>query len=257
MSLSRSYQHDAQASALANKYPSNGLSGATGWEDRRGEVQGQDKETTVNKPAVILDFGNVIGFFDHGLAYARFGSRLGVQEAELKRMLHERGFAGLLAEFETGHVSAAEFARRATGSIGLEIPFEAFERDWADIFWPNLSIVSVVTGLKAQGHPLALGSNTNITHADWFRRQFASTLKHFDALVLSYEIGVMKPELGFYQACARAVARAPGECVFIDDVPENVAGAKAAGLQALLYTTTPALVGELHSLGIRTGAGHA
>ncbi len=202
------------------------------------------------KTAVIFDFGNVIGFFDHGRAYARFGSRAGVDGDALRAMLHDRGFPALLGEFESGRVTARDFARRASGLIGVDVPFEDFKRDWADIFWPNESIVALVVALKAQGHPLALGSNTNITHADQFRRQFASTLGHFDALVLSYEIGVMKPDRGFYEACARSVARAPGECVFIDDVPENVVGARAAGLAALLYTTTQALIGDLVALGI-------
>ncbi len=204
------------------------------------------------KPAVILDFGNVIGFFDHARAYARFAARLGVESADLRRQLHERGFSALLADFETGRVTSADFARQTSDLVGLEIPQGEFERDWGDIFWPNESIVDVVTALHDRGHPLALGSNTNAIHADWFRRQFAATLARFDALVLSYQIGVMKPDASFYQACTRALDRPVTDCVFVDDIAENVAGARDAGLAALLYTSTPRLVTGLAALGIET-----
>ena len=96
-----------------------------------------------------------------------------------------------------------------------------------------------------------LGSNTNDLHADQFRRQFAETLAHFDKLVLSYEVGHIKPSTAFYLACAEAAGADPGDCVFIDDLPENVEGARAAGLVGMLYESTEGLIRDLGSLGVK------
>ncbi len=74
---------------------------------------------------------------------------------------------------------------------------------------------------------MLLGSNTNEVHAQQFRRQFAEVLSHFDALVLSYEIGQRKPNAGFYAHCQELAQAAPHEIVFIDDLPANIAGARA------------------------------
>jgi putative hydrolase of the HAD superfamily len=121
---------------------------------------------------------------------------------------------------------------------------------WTAIFGLNESVARIIPPLKTAGYTLVLGSNTNDLHARHFRPRFAETLGHFDALVMSHEIGHVKPSVEFYQACAQAAGRPLGECVFIDDLPENVAGARAAGMSAILYRGTPALLEEFSRLGI-------
>ena len=98
---------------------------------------------------------------------------------------------------------------------------------------------------------LLLGSNTNAIHARLFRRQFAPTLARFDHLILSYEVGHMKPAAGFYQACVDAAGVPANRCVFIDDLAENVEGARSCGLSAVLFRDAEALQSELQAWGIR------
>jgi putative hydrolase of the HAD superfamily len=90
-------------------------------------------------------------------------------------------------------------------------------------------------------------------HAPYYRRRFAETLDRFDALVLSHEVGCMKPDARFYEACARAAGVAPGSCIFIDDLAENIEGARAAGLGGLHYVETAGLVASLRELGVEIG----
>jgi HAD superfamily hydrolase (TIGR01509 family) len=67
---------------------------------------------------------------------------------------------------------------------------------------------------------------------------------------MSHEVGAMKPAPIFYERCLQSVNAAPGECVFIDDMPENIEGAKATGLNALHYRDTETLRLELARLGV-------
>ncbi len=56
----------------------------------------------------------------------------------------------------------------------------------------------------------------------------------FDPLVISAFEGVEKPDPSIYHAALRAAAVAPGEAVFVDDLPENVAAADALGMTGVL-----------------------
>ena len=134
--------------------------------------------------------------------------------------------------------------------MGLEITHDEFARAWADIFRLNEPIAGIVADLKRRGYTLVLGSNTNDLHAVQFRRQFAATLAHFDRLILSYEIGHIKPSAAFYQACAEAAWAPASECLFIDDLPENVAGAQAAGMAGVVFRDVPSLLEALRGLGV-------
>jgi glucose-1-phosphatase len=205
----------------------------------------------MRRPALIFDFGNVVAHFDYRKAAARLGARLGLSGEEILDRLRPLGFSDLLKRYESGKISAEAFTKGVSDMVGLEITHEEFAVAWADIFTPNESIARLIEGLKSEGYTLVLGSNTNDLHAGQFRRQFAETLAHFDRLVLSYEVGHIKPSAAFYLACAEAAGAEPEDCVFIDDMPENVEGARAAGLVGLLYQSTESLIGELEGLGVK------
>ncbi len=204
----------------------------------------------MHRPALIFDFGNVVAYFDYLKFFDRLGARLGLPAQAVRSELQAQGFSKLHADFEAGRMTPAAFAEAVTGRLGLTIPFDEFVRDWEDIFWLNETVSQLIAALDSQGYTLVLGSNTNVVHAPYFRRKFAATLDRFDAYVLSYEVGCLKPDRRFYEACAEAAGAAAGSCVFIDDMAENVAGAKSAGLQAIQYVKTAALVAELAGLGV-------
>ena len=195
----------------------------------------------MRRPALIFDFGNVVAFFDFRKACDHFGQRLGITGEAFLDRVRGLGFSALVQEYERGKLTAEGFSKAVGALAGLDLTHEEFATAWSDIFWLNEPVARLVAHLKGIGYTLVLGSNTNDLHAAHFRRQFAETLAHFDRLVLSYEVGHIKPTSAFYLACAEAAQAPPCDCVFIDDLPENVEGAKAAGLSGLLFRDTPAL----------------
>jgi len=201
-------------------------------------------------PALIFDFGNVVAHFDYRVACARLGRPLGSSGEELLEQVRGLGFSPLVQEYERGRMSSEAFSRGFCALVGLEVTHDEFARAWVDIFRLNEPIAGVVADLKRRGYTLVLGSNTNDLHAVQFRRQFAATLAHFDHLILSYEIGHIKPSAAFYQACAQAAGAPASECLFIDDLPENVAGARAAGMEGVVFRDVPSLLEALRGLGV-------
>ncbi len=209
------------------------------------------------RPVLIFDFGNVVAHFDYGRAAEACARPLGITGRAFSGRMERAGFQGLLRDYERGALTSDQFADAFLTRASLSIAYDDFVRIWTDIFTLNEPTARLIPALKAAGYTLVLGSNTNELHARWFRAEYAATLGHFDELVLSYQVGALKPERAFYEACVQA-ARAPASsCIFIDDIEENVAGARAAGLQALHYRSGSILTDELEALGIRVGVDEA
>ena len=108
----------------------------------------------------------------------------------------------------------------------------------------------MVPRLKPQ-YRLLMGSNTNELHSRHFLQQFAETVRHFDGLVLSHEVGFRKPRPEFFRHAERLAECGAAECLFIDDLPANVAGARALGWQGIVYARDTDLPAELAKLGVR------
>lgn len=206
-------------------------------------------------PSVVMfDFGNVLGFFDYGIIFGKLGARLGITADAFRDLAEARGLKFLLAEFEAGGLEPEEFADRVRSAVGLDISFEEFVADWEDIFELNEPVAAIAANLKARGHALVLGSNTNVLHAAFYLRRFRDALAVFDHVILSCDVKAMKPDRAFFRACVDATGVPAGECAFIDDVPENAQGARDAGLVGIVYRDPADLVAELRSLGIEASA---
>jgi putative hydrolase of the HAD superfamily len=151
---------------------------------------------------------------------------------------------------ESGRLSIPDFLAHFRKVCRLSCDDEVLAAACADIFRPNEEVCALIPQLRGR-YRLLLGSNTNPLHARQFRRQFADVLGHFDALVLSHEIGVRKPRAGFFEHCRDVADCAPHECLFIDDLPANVEGAKACGWHGIVYRRGQDLRADLTALGIR------
>lgn len=78
-------------------------------------------------------------------------------------------------------------------------------------------------------------------------------LKHADGQLISYEIQEVKPNAAIYQAICNKFSINPSEAVFIDDSTANIAGAKAFGLNTILFTDYEDAVAQLHALPLAYG----
>jgi putative hydrolase of the HAD superfamily len=196
---------------------------------------------------IVFDFGNVVGFFDHRRTTERLASHAGIPADAIHGYL----FGGDLEdEYESGKLTTAEFLGRIRAYCRLECPDDFVATAWGDIFWPNSAVCELLPRLRPN-YRLLLGSNTNELHARHFCRQFAEVFRNFDALVLSHEVGARKPRAEFFEHCRRLAGCAAEECLFIDDLPPNVAGARASGWQGLVYRKDMNLADQLAALGIQ------
>jgi putative hydrolase of the HAD superfamily len=195
---------------------------------------------------IVFDFGNVIGHFSHRLASERLAAHAALPADEL----HRRLFGGPLEDdYESGRLTTEAFLRQVRRTCGLRCPDEVVRTAYADIFWPNPEVCALVPRLRPR-YRLFLLSNTNDLHAQHFRRQFADIFQHFDALVLSHEVGHRKPKPEVFEHCRQLAGCEPAECLFIDDLPANVAAARASGWHGIVYRDPADLRRRMEALDI-------
>ncbi len=195
---------------------------------------------------VVFDFGNVVGFFDHQKTLAKLSS---YTTWSPKRIYDEIYDGPLEDDLESGRISVEEFLRVFIQRCELRCGVDFLLAACSDIFTPNAAVCDLVPKLVGKVR-IILGSNTNSLHAAEFQKQFADVLGHFHHLVLSHEIGTRKPKAEFFRECARRAECEPGECLFIDDLTANIAGAEAIGMQGLVYHPGVDLLRELTRYGL-------
>lgn len=76
---------------------------------------------------------------------------------------------------------------------------------------------------------------------------------YFDSVIVSSEVGLIKPEPAIFKLTLRHLNATAQEAIFIDDNQSNVAGAANIGIRSVLYTSVSTLRAELANLGIDTG----
>ena len=183
--------------------------------------------------ALAFDLGNVLVRVDH-LRFCRgLGELAGWPPQEVYAAVFQ---SGLEPGYDCGRLSSREFHRRLQALFRLDLPFSRFRDLWNDIFDPLEDMEEVVAHL-ARRYPLYLLSNTNPLHFRYLRERFASLLKHFRALILSYRVGSRKPEAAIFQALRRSAGLPPARILYIEDKEEFVAAARTHGLTAWLFVS--------------------
>jgi len=198
--------------------------------------------------AVISDLGRVVLWFDNNIFLRKLAARAGKPFADVKAVIH--GDLELFRRFDAGAVTPCAFFERVTGLVGADISYEAFFEMYNDIFSLNAPAIDVLASVKAAGYKTLLLSNTDPERFAFVRRRFPEIL-FFDDYVLSYELKLLKPDPAIYLAAVRLAGAEPQECVFIDDMEENIKGAVAAGLAGIHYTPATDLAAELRKLKLR------
>jgi putative hydrolase of the HAD superfamily len=96
---------------------------------------------------------------------------------------------------------------------------------------------------------LVLLSNTHDQHVAWLRPRLP-VLERFDGVVLSYEVGAVKPERAIYERAVQVASVPPERAVFFDDVARYAEAAAQVGLHGRVFTTAPHFLEDLRALGL-------
>ena len=197
------------------------------------------------KRGLLVDFGGDLttNVFDSFKAFCRAE---GLPEDTIKETFRKRDGEGLalLRRLEKGELTADEFSPRFGAVIGVSNSDGLVERLFAGM-GPDEAMIGAVRSARAAGVKTGLVSNS------WgnglsYDRQLLDEL--FDTVVISGDVGLHKPEPEIYLLAAGRIGIPPEECVFVDDLRENCAGAAAVGMAAILHRGAETTLPELEHL---------
>lgn len=206
------------------------------------------------KPFLFFDMGNVLLNFSHRKAAQQMAAALGADAEAIWDFV----FAGendLNRGCDSGELNQQQFYEiicERFSPKGAERPTpEALWFAASDIFEVNVPMKAILCRLKGAGHRVGLLSNTCDLHWEYIVRQGYGLFPNaFDAVALSYALKLQKPERKIYEAAAKLANVSPQDIIYTDDIQKHVDGARAAGWDAILYTTPAAYAAELHKRGI-------
>ena len=195
---------------------------------------------------IVFDLGNVLIPFN----YDEFLHELDSREKGLgdEFALKYKEYYDVHRNFEKGKISKQEFLEIMMEWTNFQMTEEEFCFYFSNIFTVNTEAVELLPYLK-KSYTLVLLSNTNEIHMKygWQKYKF---LENFDKLILSHEVGAVKPEVKIYKAVENFTLKPPEAHLFIDDIKEYAEAAEKLGWNAIHFTDNKNLFDELKSLEI-------
>jgi putative hydrolase of the HAD superfamily len=153
-------------------------------------------------------------------------------------------------DHEIGRIDDAAFFASLRASLGIGITDEQFLEGWNAIFAGEIPGIAEQLARAGQRMPLYAFSNTNPPHVEHFSKVYADVLGHFREIFLSSTIGFRKPDLEAYDHVVKAIGVPASRIVFFDDSADNIAGARAYGLNAVHVKAPDDVTRALAALGI-------
>jgi epoxide hydrolase-like predicted phosphatase len=184
--------------------------------------------------AVIWDLGGVLVRTEDGAPRQALAARLGMTRNDLEKLVFT-GASGDRAQL--GEIDAQQHWQNLRAQLDFtEAEMDAFKRQ----FWQgdalDWELVEYIRSLRER-YKTALLSNAfsnlrTVITEEW---KFADA---FDTMVISAEVGLVKPDARIYRLVLDRLQLAPAQAVFVDDFLHNVEGARAVGLHAVHFRSS-------------------
>jgi putative hydrolase of the HAD superfamily len=200
---------------------------------------------------LLVDFGGVLttNVFE---SFRAFGEAEGLDPQTVKRAFREdREALGLLRPLERGDITVEEFEPRFGERIGVSDTEGLVGRLFGGV-GPDERMVDAVRRARSAGVRTGLISNS---WGEGLSYDTSMLEELFDGIVISGDVGMHKPEPDIFRLGAERIGVPAEECVFVDDLRENCAGAEAVGMTAILHRGADSTLPRLEELlGVPVGA---
>lgn len=180
---------------------------------------------------IIFDMGNVLIRFEPEV----YVKRPGVAPEEEKLLLDQVFRSVEWVQMDHGLIDEEEAVRRFCGRIPAHLhgQVRSLVTEWDRQMRPVEGMYELIGELKAAGCGIYLLSNASVRHPRYWPDIPAS--RFFDGVLVSAEVGMMKPQPDIYRLLCERYGLRPEECFFIDDLPANVETAVFCGMSGMVF----------------------
>ncbi|AHB42263.1 HAD-superfamily hydrolase, subfamily IA, variant 3 [Candidatus Saccharibacteria bacterium RAAC3_TM7_1] len=150
----------------------------------------------------------------------------------------------LYLQSDYGYITREEFLAQLAAMTGLDV--ERLSLMIEQHYVRNEPLIDFVRTMKGR---YKVGMLSNVGD-DFVESLFSEAEREalFDDIVLSSNVGLLKPSAEIYELAAQRLGVLPEECVFIDDRPVNVEAARYVGMKGVTYTAFPQLKTDMTKL---------
>lgn len=200
-----------------------------------------------NYKAIIFDLGKVVFDLSFDRVFQYWADVSGKKFTEIQSKFQ---FDNILDQFERNEISPQQFREEIYKRLDIKLSDHDFDKGWCDLYLDTyVGINDLLAGSK-QSYKLVALTNTNFIHSKVWQRKYADTLKYFEKIFSSHEIGERKPDAKAFQIVLNYLQIAPHQTVFLEDNIDNIKGAEALGIKTILVTSFSQMKDELRGLAL-------
>ncbi len=193
--------------------------------------------------AVFFDLGGVIVRTEYQAPRQHLADELGMEYEDLEKLV----FAGPSSiKASRGEISTEEHWAEVTKRLRRPASEAQSIRDaffGGDVV--DRELVDFMRSLRPRYY-VGLISNAWPDMREYIIKQKFDDA--FDHMVISAEVGVMKPEARIYQIALEQAGVSPNEAIFVDDFIENIEGCEALGMRGIHFRDPGQALGELKQI---------
>ncbi len=182
---------------------------------------------------VFFDFFDVIA----PGALGQWAERHSLETDEQMREISRRS--------DSGEISSDEYFQAAAELF--QVPYQELMSEITQAESVDEDVVGIIDRLS--DYTRVLITNSSSEYVRHMLEHFELEPR-FDQILVSAEIGMVKPNLDIFQTALEATGLSPAETVFIDDRKENIEGARALGMHGVQFRGAGRLEKSLADLGV-------
>jgi len=193
--------------------------------------------------AVFFDLGGVIIRTEFQAPRQHLAEQLGMEYEDLVKLVFDSP-----SSIKASHGEISDKEHWAEVTKRLRRPPSETEMIREEFFAGDVVDLEIVEFLRSLRPRIYVGliSNSWPDLRDYIARQKFDDA--FDHMVISGEVGVMKPEARIYQIALEQAGVRPNEAVFVDDVYENIKGCEKVGIKGIHFKDPESTLKQLKSL---------
>jgi putative hydrolase of the HAD superfamily len=194
--------------------------------------------------AIIFDAGGVLLCTRDTERHRQWEQRFGLPTGKLWSLFH---WSDLAARATIGLISARELWQQQSTMLGLSAEEQKqLEEDYWSGEYVDTELLEFIRSLRPH-YKTALLSNAWSDAREAFSRKYRLD-EIMDAIIVSAEEGLAKPDPRIFQLAAERLGVRPDECIFVDDVLDNVAGAQSISMKGVQFISTEQCIADVKSL---------